>query len=147
MSRGYAKSKESVAAQYQNWRRYNIAPYTSETHGNRFVNNYANDTARDYGKYERDLVLPVGSILAKDSMMVQSAGKAAAGPLFLMEKMPAGFNAESADWKYTLIGPDGSVMGVTKGPGNENVTFCAACHQAAGRSQAFFLPEPFRVRR
>jgi hypothetical protein len=147
MARAYAKSGIDAAGAYQGWAKFNTAPYRSQTHGERYVNNYANETARDYGKFDGGLVLPEGSVLAKDSIGALPGGKAEPGPLFLMEKMPAGFNEESADWKYTIIGPDGTVIGETNGRGNGNVTFCAGCHQAAGPSQAFFLPEEFRVRR
>jgi hypothetical protein len=65
-----------------------------------------------------------------------------------MEKMEAGFNPDSDDWRYTLINPDGSVVGITNGPGTENVEFCVACHLPAAEDQdsLLFLPEDLRVR-
>jgi hypothetical protein len=143
---GYAKSGSGTAAAYQGWKKYNTVPYQSATHGGRYVNNYADATASDYGKFDAELVLPVGSVLAKDSIVALPDGDAEPGPLFLMEKMASGFNSASADWKYTLIMPDGTVVGVTNGPGSESVAFCHQCHQAAGASQLFFLPEAYRAK-
>ena len=142
----FAQSGNAVAGVYQGWDRYNRLTYESGTHGGRYVNNYANDVARDYALFDSEKVLPAGSILAKDSILPGANGKADPGPLFLMEKMPAGFNAASADWKYTLIMPDGATIGETNGAGSANVTFCAECHAAAGTSQLFFLPEDLRVK-
>jgi hypothetical protein len=143
---GYAKSGIPVASAYQDWERFNTKTYQSATHGERYVNNYANATARDYALYDAEKVLPAGAVLAKDSIVPGANGTAEPGPLFLMEKMPAGFNAASADWMYTLIMPDGSVIGETNGAGSANVTFCAECHAAAGASQLFFLPEELRAK-
>jgi hypothetical protein len=147
LQESYVKSGVKVAATYQSWPKYNTVTYQSATHGERYVNNYANDAARDYGRYDPDRQLPAGAILAKDSIVPDANGTAEPGPLFLMEKMPAGFNQASADWKYTLIMPDGSVIGETNGQGSANVTFCYECHASAGHSQAFFLPEEFRAAR
>lgn len=143
----YAKSGMAIARQYQKWTKTNTVPYQSGTHGERYVNNYSNATAKDYERFEPDRVLPVGSILVKDSIVPQADATAQPGPLFVMEKMPAGFSKESADWKYTLVMPDGAIIGQTNGQGGDNVVFCAECHQAAGKGQAFFLPEQYRVRR
>jgi hypothetical protein len=143
---GYAKSGSKFAAAYQGWRKYNTVPYKSATHGGRYVNNYADATAKNYGKFDAKLVLPVGSVLAKDSIIALPGGKAEPGPLFLMEKMAAGFNEASADWKYSLIMPNGTVVGVTNGAGSESVAFCHQCHQGAAPGQLFFLPKEYRAK-
>lgn len=146
MKAGYAKSGLSAAKAFWGWKKYNTVPYASATHGGRYVNNYANAKAKSYNKYDGELVLPVGAVLAKDSISALPGGKGAAGPFFLMEKMKVGWNKASADWKYTLIMPTGAVIGTTKGKGDAAVKFCAECHQAAGASQLFFLPEEYRVK-
>jgi len=72
----------------------------------------------------------------------------APGPLFLMEKMPAGFNYVSGDWRYTMIMPDGRIFGVTKGENAERVEYCITCHLAReDNDHLFFVPEAFRVKR
>jgi hypothetical protein len=145
LQEGYARSGVEIAASYQGWQRYNSKTYQSATHGERYVNNYANAAARAYGDYDPEKVLAVGAVLAKDSIVPGADGSAQPGPLFVMERMPAGFNTASADWKYTLVMPDGSVIGETNGPDSANVTFCYECHAAAGAGQVFFLPEEYRA--
>ncbi|MBT7614792.1 MAG: hypothetical protein HN577_16475, partial [Rhodospirillaceae bacterium] len=90
MLAGYGLNESPVATDYVTWPRYNTAPCRSATHGQRFINNYANAVAQNYGAYEDAGVLPVGSILAKDSFKVTDDGVVQPGPLFLMEKMPEG---------------------------------------------------------
>jgi hypothetical protein len=148
MTAGYRLSGDSSAGAYRTWRRYNKTPYRSATHGQRFVNNYANNLAKAYGRYENAGDLPEGAVLAKDSFAVTSRGDVFSGPLFLMEKMPAGFDPKGRDWRYTMIMPDGSLFGRTKGEGSGRVEFCATCHETAGaeNDHLFFLPKEQRVR-
>lgn len=146
MARGYGASDDPTAGIYQEWKRYNRAPYLSAGHGRRFLNTYGNSTAKAYGQYEKAGRFPVGSILAKDSVAITEDGRANPGPLFLMEKMAEGFNHVSGDWKYTMIMPDGSIFGVTKGTASKQVEFCVPCHLAAERNDHLhFLPRRLRV--
>lgn len=147
MAKGYALSGNPTAKNYKSWKRYNSAPYGSSTHGNRFVNNYANAKAAAYGKYEAAGKLPPGAVIAKDSFMVADDGAVAPGPLFIMEKMPEGFSYVSGDWRYTMIMPDGSVFGATLGANANRVEFCIGCHLAQEKvDHLYFLPEKWRVR-
>ncbi len=143
---GYAKSDHPVATAYFTWNRYNKVPYVSETHGGRHVNNFANDLAKAYGRFEKAGVMPEGSVLAKDSFRLTPQGEAQPGPLFLMEKMAAGFSPDSADWRYTMIMPNGAVFGTTEGRDAAKVQFCADCHGGSENDSLFFLPEEQRVR-
>lgn len=149
MSAGYRLSGDQSAASYRNWRRFNKTPYRSATHGERYVNNYANTVGRSYGKFEGVGEMPVGAMLAKDAFAMTSQGDVFLGPLFLMEKMPAGFNPASRNWRYAMIMPDGSLFGRTKGEGSEKVEFCITCHQSAGdeNDHLFFVPRKHRVER
>lgn len=144
----YALSGIPAAADYTGWTRYNTAPYRSVPHGRSYHSNYANATARAYGRYENAGTLPVGSVLAKDSFSIRRDGQVLPGSLFLLEKMQPGFNPESGDWRYTQILPDGSVLGTTKGDNAEYVGYCVPCHAAAGegRDHLFFPRKPFRRR-
>ncbi|MFQ5764650.1 MAG: adenylate/guanylate cyclase domain-containing protein [Rhodospirillales bacterium] len=143
----YRRSGNRYAGVYQTWRRYNVTPYLSATHGRRYVNNYANPRAKAYGKFGAAGTMPEGSVLAKDSFEVTTRGDVVTGPLTLMEKMQRDFNPESRDWRYTMIMPDGSVFGTTKGEGSERVEFCVDCHRAAGdeHDHLFFVPKKHRV--
>ena len=83
MAKAYKKSGLSYAATYQTWKRYNTVPYISDTHGGRYVNNYANAKASAYGKYEKSGRLPEGAILVKDSftgVAVNGGNPCAANP-------------------------------------------------------------------
>ncbi len=138
-------STEPGAADYLGWVVYAKTPYPSATHGGRLVSNYANETGANYGKYEDAGVLPEDTILAKDSFTVQADGSVALGPLFLMQKMEAGFNPEDGDWKYTMVMPDGSTFGITKGKNSAGMEFCGDCHVAANyQDHLFFMPEENR---
>jgi LysM repeat protein len=137
-----------VARSYQGWTRVNTAPYVSATHGSRYVNNYPGPDAVDaYLQFEDVGAMPAGGRIAKDSFTVSPDGRVGVGPLFTMEKMPEGFNEASADWRYAMIMPDGSLFGVTGGQGSENVQFCAECHAIVADDQdsLYFLPEEFRL--
>jgi len=148
MVSGYRMSGLSGAADYRSWRRYNKTPYRSATHGERYVNNYGNVAGKSYGEFEEAGTMRVGAVLAKDSFAVTNRGDVFLGPLFLMEKMAPGFNAETRDWRYSMIMPDGSLFGVTGGEGSKSVGFCATCHRAAGdeNDHLFFVPQEHRAK-
>ena len=145
LHRDFRSSIDPIARRFSNWERANTKPYPSFSHGRRYLNNYLNQKAENYLKYERAGRLPVGAIIAKDSFAVDQSGAFMPGPLFIMEKMPAGFNYVSGDWRYTLIQPDGSISGSTNGENADNVKFCVSCHLAAEKKDhLFFVPNEFR---
>ena len=111
----------------------------SGTHGERYVLNYANEKASNYGKYEKAGKMAPGAVSTKNSFTVNAKGQVSVGPLFLMEKHNAGFNCNSHDWQYTLIMPNGK--------GKASVKFCYECHNAVAEDQdaMMFLPEELRV--
>ena len=147
MKTAYANSGNKYAAVFLNWKNYAKRPYVSATHGERFVMNYANEKASNYGKYEKAGKMAPGAVLAKNSFTVNGKGQVATGPLFLIEKHNAGFNRNTLDWQYTMIMPDGQIPGTTNGKGNASVKFCYECHDAAAADQdaMMFLPEEVRV--
>lgn len=145
MSVGYPLSGSQVARDYLSWRRFNSTPYLSARHGNHYLNNYANERALAYGEFEAAGRLPVGAVIAKDSFSVTNSGGILIGPLFIMEKMPQGFNYVSADWKYTLVRADGTLFGETNGPGANRVEYCISCHLAQERyDHLYFIPKDYR---
>ncbi len=147
MTAAYGISGDSASKTYRGWRRYNRVPYRSATHGERFVNNYANALAKAYGSFESAGPMPNGALLAKDSFAVTARGDVFSGPLFLMEKMAPGFSPANNDWRYSMIMPDGSLFGETGGPGAARVEFCHTCHAEVGDADnLFFVPEGNRVR-
>jgi len=145
MARGYGMSRDPAALQYGRWRRYNLSPYNSVTHGNRYVNNFANALAGRYGQMKVGDKMPAGAIVVKDSFTVTSDRSVFAGALFVMEKLPAGTSPATGDWRYRMIMPDGSLFGDSRGIGAGEVAFCHDCHKAnADRDYLFFMPEKYR---
>ena len=135
-----------AAKRWGGFERYSTISYRSDTHGGRLVNNYANHIADNaYGQYEDVRRMPTGSILAKDSFVVNGNGTVSPGPLFLMEKMVSGFNSDTGDWRYAMVMPDGNVFGVTGGVNSAGLQFCHDCHIAVeDNDMMFFLPEEYR---
>lgn len=147
MADGYSEAAEPSARNYQAWQRFNSAPYLSSTHGDRFVNNYGNALAADYGAALPGKPMPAGAILAKDAFAVTDEGTVFAQSLFLMEKLGQGRSPEFADWRYVMITAAGEIYGDSMDPEtSEKVTFCHDCHKdVADQDYLFHVPEPFRV--
>ena len=73
-------------------------------------------------------------------------GEVLPAPLFVMEKMSANFSYVSGDWRYTMIMPDGSVFGTTKGENSDRVDFCIGCHLAVeNQDHLYFVPKSIRA--
>jgi hypothetical protein len=134
--------------QWENFVHFSKYPYPSATHGNRFVVNYTNEIgAEAYAQYGDVNPVPPGTTSAKASFVVDANGQASLGPLFIMEKMTRGFNAATADWRYAMVMPGGTTVGLTGGAGSDAVTFCHECHAGAEDADfLFFLPEEVRAR-
>ncbi len=148
LAAGYKHSGHAVAQAYRGWRRYNTAPYLSVSHGNHYLNNYANPLAQAYGAFEEAGTMPVGAVIAKDSFSITETRGIVLGPLFIMEKMPQDFNYVTRDWKFTQILPDGTLLGETNGHGAERVDYCISCHIAAEKHDyLFFVPHEYRTER
>jgi hypothetical protein len=143
MVAGYRLSGIAAAEDYVRWRRFNRVPYLSATHGDHYINNYANGLARDYGAAASQ---PEGALFAKDSFTVTRDGDVHSGPLVLMEKMAPGFSPDTADWRYVMIMPDGSLFGETGGLEAAEVAYCHECHATAPaeHDHLFFVPQEFR---
>ena len=144
----YGLSEDPVFLAYQDWKRFTRLPYRAGSHGERFVHHYANEQASKYGDYERAGSLPAGAIVIKDSFSVTRQGQVIHGPLFLMEKMPAGFVSGAGTWRFMMLRGDGSVVGLTGGANENAVKFCAECHAKAGARQDFlyFMPDEARLK-
>jgi hypothetical protein len=82
-----------------------------------------------------DRPIPVGAVYVEEHF---EKGDAGAGPMMMMEKRAAGFDAERGDWRYVVVGARGDVVkdGV--------VESCAGCHGDAPRDHVFRLDAPSR---
>jgi hypothetical protein len=145
MARGYARSTYSAGADFAKWPKFNTAPYLSATHGNRYINNYANAKVGEYGDPKNQLVMPPGAILAKDSFTVTADGSVFPGALFIMEKLKPGVHPKTGDWRYLMVLPDGSMFGDTLNPQGGDMAFCHSCHHLRKKSDYLFgIPAEYR---
>lgn len=146
MADGYAPAKDRHIDAYPRWRRYNIAPYLSDTHGNRYANNFANAAAvqGNYGKLKPGEKMPVGTVVVKDTFTVTNDGEVFPAAVFYMEKLAPGRSPATADWRFVQLLPDGSYIGDTTGDSPEDVAFCFTCHKVqAAVDYLYFLPTAY----
>ncbi len=141
----FARSGVRTARLFPDWKRYNTSPYLSSTHGNRFINNYANGLAKGYDAMTAETDMPAGAAFAKDSFIVQSDGTVLPGRLFIMEKLDVGQSPETGDWRYLFIETDGTVIGDSHGRSPARAAFCHTCHKIrSNRDFLFFVPPGYR---
>jgi hypothetical protein len=148
MARRYGISGENGARNYRKWRRYNDAPFLSAAHGSRFVNIYANPVAAKagYGDMKPGTKMPAGAIIAKDSFTFTDDHALFNGALFVMEKLPKDASPATADWRYQMILPDGSVFADSTGDNTETAKFCHTCHDMVAEFDYLFsVPEDYRL--
>lgn len=136
MAAGYAKAGDETGSAFRDWTATSTRPAVAGPHGNRLLQTFANDIAAEqYLKFAEDgVVMPVGSVLAKESISFSKKKKTARpGPLFVMTKMEAGSIPETGDWLYGGLQPNGKPMKFKQ-------SFCHDCH--AGWAEQDFLAYP-----
>ena len=151
MARRFAMARENGAREYRKWRRYNDAPFLSATHGSRFVNIYANPIAQKagYGDMKEGMTMPTGAVIAKDSFTFTDDHALFNGALFVMTKLPKDASPATADWRYQMILPDGSLFADSSDDNAElaeTAKFCHTCHERVEEYDYLFsVPEDFRL--
>lgn len=137
MLAGYTKGGDEIAAVYRTWAPTATRPAVAGAHGERFLNTFANDIAAEqYLKFEEEgVVMPAGSILAKESIKITKKGAVRVGPLFLMTKGEAGAAPETGDWIYGGVQPNGKPLKFKQ-------SFCHDCHAAWEDQDALAYPVP-----
>lgn len=136
MATGYAKGGDEVGSNFRSWAPTATRGAIQGAHGTRILNTFANDIAAEqYLKFaEEGFTMPVGSVLAKESISLSiKKKKARVGPLFIMTKMEAGSIPETGDWLYAGLQPNGKVMKVKQ-------AFCHDCHAAYEDSDFLAYP-------
>lgn len=154
---GFAGKPAPADVAYKDWKRYSSAPYQS-AHINRFVDdetsqsiyviNYANEAAKNYGKYEQSGPMIEGSLLAKYSMVISGErGVIDLSPIYTMEKVAEGKLPKTKDWKYDLIAPNGLKLAGKELDLEFSQELCAGCHLNFGAktNSMLFMPEEVRV--
>lgn len=124
MATGYASQGDKTGANYRNWAVTATAPGIAGAHSNRLLLTFANEVAAEqYLKFAEDGVeMPVGSVLAKESITVSIKKKTARpGPLFIMTKVGVEKAPDAGGWLYSALQPNGKVMKVKQ-------SFCHDCH-------------------
>ncbi|MBT4487307.1 MAG: hypothetical protein HOK30_08235 [Rhodospirillaceae bacterium] len=147
MADGYAPARDPIVKAYPRWHRHNKAPYLSDTHGNRYANNFANAMATNagYGRLKPSQRMPAGAVVVKDTFTVTPEGEVFPAAVFYMEKLAPGRSPATGDWRFVQLLPDGSYIGDTIGDSPEDVAFCFTCHKAMAEVDfLFFLPEAYR---
>ncbi|MGR3616707.1 MAG: cytochrome P460 family protein [Paracoccaceae bacterium] len=142
MAEGYAKQGDEIGSHYRDWTITATRPAVAGPHGNRLLLTFANDiAAEEYLKFaEEGVEMPVGSILAKESITISKKKKQArVGPLFTMIKLAEGEAPDAGDWLYGGIQPNGKPMKVKQ-------SFCHDCHVGWEDQDALAYPlEEVRV--
>ncbi|SET66512.1 cytochrome P460 family protein [Oceanicella actignis] len=130
MLRGYMTGPkrwvpERFVAEYRGWTRASNLPADPGFHGGRYLLTYVNPVgAATYLRFEEEGVkMPPGSVIAKESFSIDEQGKAAPGPLFIMQKAEPGASLQTGDWYYMMVAPNGAPQAV------DVMTACNACHQ------------------
>ena len=130
----YTKSGHRFSAVYPGWSRRDKGPFLSKLHGSRYVAVYANDLALTTISTAPDAPVQVGAIMATPSFSLNDDGTLDVGPLFILEKMPKGFSTAKGNWRYTVIGPEGDIIGVSKGQNAAEIEFCKKCTRKSSDS-------------
>ena len=137
MRKGYASQGNEWAAAYPGWQAAFTVPGGVGNHGKRFLTTYVNETGHEeYVKFsDENPTMPVGTIIAKESFNVSKKGKVKTGPLFFMEKVAAGGDAdEYGNWVYSALQPNGKPMKIKQ-------QFCHGCHGGFDDQDSLGYPE------
>jgi len=124
MATGYAQEGDETGRKYRDWAVTATGPGVAGAHSNRLLLTFANDMAAEqYLKFaEEGFEMPIGSVLAKESITVSIKKKTARpGPLFIMTKVGLENAPNAGGWLYSGLQPNGKVMKVKQ-------TFCHDCH-------------------
>lgn len=125
-----------VGADWASYVQMNTTAVRSKTHGGRLVDTWVNATgAAAY--LDDEAAIPVGTIVVKTSTEADGSP----GPIFVMEKRAAGFDADHDDWSYAMhwAAPPARWQQKLGGPvywrsPSPKVAYCSECHDNLDRS-------------
>ncbi len=135
-----------VGADYLSYRRVTPEPFLSAVHGDRWVDVYVNEVGAD--AYLDNGEMPVGSIVVKTSWQDEAgAPSTVPGPLYIMERRPAGYAPEHGDWYFAIhwANPTPDQAGTLGGPlywrgRSARVAYCYDCHDNYDRGLGGLVP-------
>jgi len=124
-----------VGAGFERWTKVTKFPHPSPTHGKRWAEIYVNDVG--LAAYTSEADFPVGTVLVKQTF--ESDGdkpSTVKGPVFIMEKKPAGTNADREDWYFAIHWAEPTQKFTKRFGGpfywrspSNKVDYCWKCHQ------------------
>lgn len=101
------------------------------------VDVWANELAQK-ALASRSREVPVGAIVVEEHFERTADGSSAdkrTGPIMVMEKKPAGFSKEHGDWRWSVVGSQGQLVG------DGVLEKCAGCHDDAPMDGLFPIVE------
>ena len=145
LDRAFAAANDRAIRSVRDWLRMSRS-YKASEHGT-FLQVFADRRAApSYVRYEQGAPMTEGAIIIKRAFRVEADGRARAHRIYVMEKMPAGYEPALHDWRFAAYEPNGTPVGETGGRNDARVRFCAECH-AAAREQDFliYVPPAYRI--
>lgn len=120
---GYKAGDDPVAVAYTDWGAASKLPAAPGFHSNRFLMTFVNETGFDaYTDFkDEDALMPVGTVIAKESFGINKKKVVRKGPLLIMEKVAVGTADEFDNWVYSGVTSKGKVMKIKQ-------AFCHDCH-------------------
>jgi len=119
---------------WKQWAKTTPEPYFSREHGSRWVTIHFDDLAGTPNRTNNE-EFPVCAKIVKVHHFNEQSRKLR--KLFLMAKMPAGFDPGHGDWWYGNYNAQGGIAMIEEGA----IKACIACHQrASGLDYVFFKP-------
>lgn len=120
---GYTREGDEIAGAYRDWTVSATRAAVHGSHGERFLLTYANDIAAEtYLAFaDENVEMPIGGILAKESIKIRGNGNARVGPLFIMTKVGEDEAPDTGGWLYAGVQPNGKPLRIQQ-------SFCHNCH-------------------
>lgn len=131
----YQRAGNDYAYAYADWQAAATGAAKPGFHSNRYLMTYVNDVGiEQYPRYSStDVIMPVGTKIAKESFKIRGKGRLVIGPLFFMEKLDADAAPESGGWRYSAVRASGKPMKVSQ-------KFCYDCHKTWSDQDALGYP-------
>ena len=137
----------AAGADWQSYQKMNSRPVPSKTHGGRFVDTYVNEVG--VAAYQGEADIAVGTVIVKTSWEGKDgAPTTTPGPIFVMQKMEAGYAPDHDDWYYAIhwAQPTEAQLELLKGPiywrgHSPKVGYCYKCHDNYDRELGGVPPD------
>lgn len=131
------------------FKKTNTAAWQSETHGKWFVDIFVARNVME--AYDALKPIPEGGTVVKQGYAAEADAKAGkpTGPVFVMKRMPKGYDAKYGDWYFALAFPNerGDKFFLFGDGKDSSIAYCKSCHSdASGTVGTFGAPKSPRVK-